>query len=166
VSFDLVVLSGAHDLDADEARDAYRQLAAGADWSTVLGEDARIGQFVDALSARWPDIDTLRDDQVDASPWSNGFDVSPAHVVLNMRSNAPDAVIEFCEATALGLGLNLFDPQDGTLYSRGKEPRKATPLPEKTLICEQCGEPIAPGEPHVESPRLLHMKCLLPGLQL
>jgi hypothetical protein len=145
------VLSGARDLDADEARDAYQQLAAGADWTAVLGRDARIDQFVAALSARWPDIDT---------------EVSPAHVILTMGFDAPDAVIAFCEATASGLGLNLFDPQDGTLYSPGKEPRQATPVPEKRLICEQCGERITPGEPHVESPRLLHMKCLLPGFQL
>jgi hypothetical protein len=151
VSFDLVVLSGARDLDADEARDAYHELAAGADWAAVLGRDARIDQFVAALSARWPDIDT---------------EVSPAHVILTMGFDAPDAVTAFCEATALGLGLNLFDPQDGTLYSPGKEPRRATPLPEKTLICEQCRELIAPGESHVESPRLLHLRCLLPGLQL
>jgi hypothetical protein len=149
VSFDLVVLSAARHLDADQARDAYKHLCTGADWSTVLDADPRIDQFAAALSARWPYI---------------VVEVSPAHAILTMGFDAPDAVIEYCEATALGLGLNLFDPQDGTLYSPGEEPRQATPLPQKALICEQCGELIEPGSPYAESPRLLHMKCLLPGI--
>jgi len=127
VSFDLAVLSGASQLTADEARDAYEHLANGEDWSSVLQADDRVAQFVAALSARWPDIDTLSEAEIGATPWSSGFDVSPAHVMLTMSWSAPDEVIEFCEATALGLGLNLFDPQDGTLYSPGKEPRQATP---------------------------------------
>ena len=160
MSFDLAVLSGTRQLDADQARDAYEHLATGADWSAVLDPDPRIGQFVAALSARWPDIDTLPEDQVEASPWSDGFEMSPAHVLLTMRFEAPNALLEFCESTALGLGLNLFDPQDETLYSPGQEPRMATPRPQKTLICEQCGQLIEPGTPYAESPRLLHMACL------
>jgi hypothetical protein len=132
----------------------------GADWSAVLKEDARIDQFTAALSARWPDIDTLLEPQFDASPWAGGFEVSPAHVFLTMRSGGSDDVIEFCQSTALGLGLNLFDPQDGTLYSPGQEPRQATPLPHKTLICEVCGKLIEPGTPHAESPKLVHLQCL------
>jgi hypothetical protein len=164
VSFDLAVLSGRRPLDADQAQDAYEQLASGADWAAVLDEDERVGEFVAALSARWPEIDTLREDQVDASPWSGGFEVSPAHVLLTMRFDAPGAVIEFCESTALGLGLNVFDPQDGTLYSPGREPRHATPRPQKTLICEACGKVIEPGTPHAESPKLMHLECMFQQL--
>lgn len=150
MSFDLVVLSAMRPLDADEARNAYTHLASGEDWSAVLDEDPRIAQFAAAFSARWPDI--------------GESDVSPAHVALSMGWAAPDAVIEFCEATAEELGLNLFDPQDGTLYAPGREPRQATPLPQKTLICERCGKLIEPGTPHAESPRLLHMECLFQEL--
>jgi hypothetical protein len=160
MSFDLVVLSGARPLNADEARDAYKRLCSGAQWSEVLVADDRIARFIAALSARWPDIDTLPDAELDASPWSGGFEVSPAHVILTMKWSAPDAVIEFCEVTALGLGLNLFDPQDGNLYSPGREPRQADVLPEKTMVCEHCGKLIEPGTPHAESPRLLHLECL------
>jgi len=146
VSFDLVVLSGARPLDADEAREAYEHVASGADWRAVLHQDPRIAQFVEALSTRWPDIGELEE--------------SPAHAILSIGGSAPDAVIEFCETTASGLGLNLFDPQDGTLYSPGREPQLAAWRPLKTLICEHCGKPIEPGTPHAESPRVLHMECL------
>ena len=164
MSFDLAVLSGMRPLDADQARDAYERLATGADWAAVLKEDGRIGQFVAALSARWPDIDTLPEEQVAASPWSGGFEVSPAHVLVTMRFEAPNAVLEFCESTALGLGLNVFDPQDGTLYSPGQEPRQATPRRQKTLICEACGKLIDPGTPHAESPKLMHLECVFQQL--
>ena len=150
MSFDLAVLSGANALTADQARDAYHHLASGADWSEVLQEDANIARFAAALSAQWPDIGEV--------------DVSPAHVLLGIGWLAPDAAIEFCEATASELGLNLFDPQDGTLYAPGREPQKATPRAQPTLICEHCGKLIEPGTPHAESPRLLHMECLFQEL--
>ncbi len=160
MSFDLAVLSGARQLGADEARDAYERICAGEAWSGVLKEDARIDQFLAALSARWPDVDTLLESQIEASPWAGGFEVSPAHVFLTMRSDAQDDVVEFCESAALGLGLNLFDPQDGTLYSPGREPQQPTPRPQKTLICEVCGKLIEPGSPYAELPKLMHLECM------
>jgi hypothetical protein len=150
VSFDLAVLSGVKPLTADEARDAYHHVASGADWSEVLQEDPRVTQFAAALSSRWPDIGEV--------------DVSPACVLLSIGGSAPDSLIEFCETTAAELRLNLFDPQDGTLYAPGREPMKATSLPQKTLICQRCRKVIEPGTPHAESPRLLHMECLFQEL--
>jgi hypothetical protein len=161
VSFDLVVLSGAKPLDADGAREAYERLCEGAEWSTVLAEDDRVAQFVAALSAQWPDIDALPESEVDSSPWSSGFEVSPAHVVIAMRFSAADAVVEFCSATALSLGLYVFDPQDGTLYSPDHEPRRAKKRAQKNLTCERCGKAIDPGTPYAESPNVLHMACLM-----
>jgi len=146
VSFDLAVLSGAKQLSADQALDAYERLASGAEWSEVLQADTRVAQFVAALSEQWPDIGEVES--------------SPAHVFLSISGRAPDAAVEFCETKASELGLNLFDPQDGTLYSPGQEPRRATPRPQKTLICDRCGKLIEPGTPHAESPRLLHLECL------
>src|SRR5712691_4705268 len=81
MSFDLAVLSAAKALTADQARDAYSQLASGADWSEVLQEDPRIAQFAAALSAQWPDIGEV--------------DVSPAHVSLGITGLAPEAAIDF-----------------------------------------------------------------------
>ena len=161
MSFDLGILSGATRLDPDQARQAYERLCKGAEWSSVLAADDRVAQFVAALSARWPDLDTFGESGVDASPWSGGFEVSPAHVLLTMRFSAPDAVVEFCVATALRLGLNVFDPQDGTLYSPGERPRKAKARLQKTLICEHCGKIIEQGTPYAESPNVLHMTCLM-----
>jgi hypothetical protein len=149
VSFDLVVLSGAGPIGADAARDAYLHVVRGGDWSDVLQPDPRIAQFVAAVSARMLDFE---------------LDESPAHAILSMSWSVPDEIVEFCESTASRLGLNLFDPQDFTLYAPGREPERATPLPEKTLICERCGKVIEPGAPHAESPRLLHMECLFQEL--
>ena len=151
MSFDLVVLSGAKPLTADQARDAYHHVASGGDWSRVLQKDDRIAQFLAAFSARWPDAPVEIYD-------------SPAHAILSISGSAPDDVIEYCEATVSGLGLNLLDPQDGTLYSPGKEPRTATPAPQETLICEHCGKVIEPGTPHGEFPKVMHLECLFKTL--
>lgn len=151
MSFDLVVLSSVVPLDANAARDAYHHVASGAPWHDVLKEDPRIAQFAAAFTARWPDTVEL--------------EASPAHLILSIPGSAPDELIDFCESTASRLGLNLFDPQDGTLYSPGSSPRKATPLPQKTLICERCGKLIEAGTPHAESPRLLHLDCLFQELR-
>jgi hypothetical protein len=151
VSFDLVVLSGKRPLDADGARDAYHHVSSGADWKEVLQEDARVAQFVAGLTARWPDAPLEVYE-------------SPAHVLLSISGRAPDEVIEYCESMVSKLGLNLFDPQDGTLYSPGQEQRKASPLPQKTLICEHCGRVIEPGTPHGEYPKVMHMECLFKTL--
>jgi hypothetical protein len=150
VSFDLVVLSGARPLDADQARAAYHELASGADWRAILPADTRIAQFVAELASQWPDFGEL--------------DESPAHAILSITGSAPEAVIDFCESRVSELGLNLFDPQDGTLYSPGRKPRKATPVPEKTLVCEHCGKAIEPGTPHAESPKLMHLDCMFQTL--
>jgi hypothetical protein len=151
VSFDLFVLSGARPLDADAARDAYRHVASGAAWNEVLQEDPRVAQFSAAFMARWPDTVEL--------------EASPAHLILSIPGSALDEVLDFCEATAVRMGLNLFDPQDGTLYSPGRPPRKATPVPRQTLICQRCGRLIEPGRPYVEAPRLLHPECLAAELR-
>jgi len=92
MSFDLGILSGTRRLDPDQARDAYGRLARGAKWSSVLAADDRVTQFVASLSARWPDIDSLPKSEVDASPWSGGFEISPAHVLLTMRFSASGAL--------------------------------------------------------------------------
>jgi hypothetical protein len=149
VSFDLVVLSGAGPIGADAARDAYLHVVRGGDWSDVLQPDARIAQFVAAVSGQIRDFE---------------LDESPAHAILSMSWSVPNEIVEFCESTASRLGLNLFDPQDFTLYAPGRQPERATPLPENTLICERCGKLIEPGAPHAESPRLLHMECLFQEL--
>lgn len=150
MSFDLVVLSGARPLEPDAARDAYHHVSSGAAWREVLDEDARVAEFAAAFTARWPDTVEL--------------EASPAHLILSIPGSAPDAVIDFCETTAMRMGLNLFDPQDGTLYSAGQPPRKATPLPRPMLRCQRCGELIE-GGPYVESPRLLHLECLTEELR-
>src|SRR3989442_15392296 len=105
MSFDLGILSGTRRLDPDQARDAYGRLARGAKGSSVLAADDRVAQFVASLSARWPDIDSLSKSEVDASPWSGGFEVSPTHVLLTKRFSSFGQAVEFCVVTPLGLGL-------------------------------------------------------------
>lgn len=115
VSFDLAVFSAVRSLTADEARDVYVRLGDGEDWTAMLEADERVDQFADEIRARWPDIDDLPDEEVDDSPWSIGFDVSLAYMIVSfVWSRVDDAVPSFVEA-AKKHGLYVFDPQEDAL---------------------------------------------------
>jgi hypothetical protein len=79
----------------------------------------KIKEFVEALLARYPDLDTLSDDDVDDSPWADSpllGNASGPFVYFSMVTN--DAAVnawELATATAKRLGLVAFDPQSGGL---------------------------------------------------
>jgi len=163
VSWDLAILSNIVPLDADQALSAYWRLCDGEVWSEVLQPDGRIADFVREITARWPDINDVSDDQLDSCPWSIGLSPSPADVILCMRYDRVDVVAPVCVDTALRLGLNVFDPQAGVLHSPGQEPRAITPTPPEERICAECGRPIGQSESfgkHIDSEGWLHIGCL------
>jgi len=151
VSFDLAIRSAARPLDPDQALRAYQRLAEGEEWSSVLPEDPRIGPFVRALGARWPDLDSLPESEVDASPWSGGFELSPAHAVVFIRWSRCEEIAPVVIATALQPGLFVLDPQEGILHSPDGSERPITPVAAPSLVCERCGKPIEAGEPYAEA---------------
>jgi hypothetical protein len=75
-----------------------------------------VAGFFDALRARYPDIDTASDAEVDESPWASGFEVSDDHVLLNIRWKAPDDVIMAIVELAAEHGLVLYDPQGDEVH--------------------------------------------------
>src|SRR5688500_2196919 len=96
MSFDLAVWHSTRPMDATTASDVYTALAEGVEpppSAGVAGSPA-VSAFLSALSAEYPDIDALDDAAVDGSPWSNGFEASDRHVLLNIRWSAPDAVLD------------------------------------------------------------------------
>src|SRR5258708_3528595 len=127
VSFDLVVLSGAKALDADGAQEIYGHLCDGEPWDRFLVPDPKIADFVLEITRRWPQVDDIPSDEVDRSPWSVRFDVSPAHVISAMVWSRADDVAPVYIGIALKHGLNVFDPQEGILHSPGMAPRGSTP---------------------------------------
>jgi hypothetical protein len=168
MSFDLAVFSAAAPLTADEARDVYLRLSDEEDWSQWLKEDARVDRFVSEIRQRWPDINDLPDDEVDDSPWSVGFDVSPAHLIVSfVWSTADQAVPAFIEV-ALRHGLYVFDPQEDALILPNGQKRIASPQPEPPeMTCARCGRVIARSELRSwdwQTDEVMHLECQLESL--
>ena len=80
---------------------------------------AKIKEFVETLTATFPDLDALGDDEVDDSPWSDspllGNASGPFIYVGMVFSDAAEQAWELARATAERLGLVAFDPQSGRL---------------------------------------------------
>jgi hypothetical protein len=168
MSFDLAVFSAAAPLTADEAREVYLRLSDEDDWSQWLKEDERVDRFAREIRQRWPDIDDLPEDEVDASPWSVGFDVSPAHMIVSfVWSTADEAVPAFIEM-ARRHGLYVFDPQEDVLILPNGAKRLASPEPETPeMTCARCGRSITRSELRGEDTQrgeVMHLDCLLESL--
>jgi hypothetical protein len=78
---------------------------------------AKIKEFVEALTTRFPDLDALGDDEVDDSPWADSpllANASGPLIYFGMVTNeAAQQAWELAQATATRLGLIAFDPQSG-----------------------------------------------------
>jgi hypothetical protein len=114
VSFDLAVWFESAPITNEDATQKYLRFAEGdvAD----AAEHPGVERFLVELSARYPDLDELPDDQIDDSPWSCGFDRSGAHVLMCMRWSVPKEVVDLIAALAEKHGLVLYDPQGSEVH--------------------------------------------------
>jgi hypothetical protein len=79
-------------------------------------------QLIDRLTARYPCICDLPDDQVDDGAWSDGplrNNATHAITVLGIASPRVEEVQPFVVQTANELGLVVFDEQEGKIYRPG-----------------------------------------------
>ena len=114
VSFDLAVWFESAPITNEDATKKYHQLAEGD--VTGATEHPSIERFVRELSARYPNLDDLPEDELDDSPWSCGFDRSDAHVLTCMRWSVSKDVIDLIAALAEKHGLVLYDPQGSAVH--------------------------------------------------
>lgn len=80
---------------------------------------AKIKEFVETLTARFPDLDVLGDEEVDDSPWADspllGNASGPFIYFAMVTNDAAQRAWELALATAARLDLVAFDPQSGRL---------------------------------------------------
>ena len=88
-------------------------------------EDPALDALLKELEASYPDIDSLPDEAVDASPWSAGFDRTPDGIVFCCRWSMAEAVGELIRALARKHGLAFIDPQNETVTLPGGTTHKA-----------------------------------------
>jgi hypothetical protein len=166
MGFDLAVLSGAKPFEPDEAAEIYSRLAAGEDWEVLLQPDPNVDRFVQDITGQWPEIDDVGPGEADRCPWSQAFELSPAHVLTAMVWSRVDDVAPVYIQTALRHSLHVFDPQSGLLHSPGQAPRAATLRPPAARTCAKCGKPIEPADLTAEDPAgggVFHLGCMLGG---
>lgn len=121
MSFDLCVLSAKRPLTREEAAEAYSRLADDTN-AAVLEADERIGLFLAEITARWPQIDDVPEEDEDECPWSVEFDQSPAHIISCIRWDRAERVYRVYVEMAMRHGLYVYDPQEDELHSPPEDP--------------------------------------------
>ena len=78
--------------------------------------DERLVRFVDELTSRYPQIDDVADDEIDACPWSLTFDFSPTHVKMPVMWTRAEEIATVVMEIAERHGLVCYDPQSRKIH--------------------------------------------------
>ena len=114
MSFDLGVWNSEGPITDGQASEIYGRLCE--DWPYLEGESKAVEAFYQELIQRWPEIDTILEDEVgdfDRCPWSCALERSGRAVVMACVWSKATDVAQFVERLARKHGLVLFDPQSG-----------------------------------------------------
>ncbi|MFJ4672511.1 hypothetical protein [Kitasatospora purpeofusca] len=119
MSYDLAVWEGERPAGDAAARAVFADLHGEFMGGRGVEPTARIGQYVAALVARWPDLGADDEDE-DASPWSDGPLIANASSPLfyfGMVFSKYQEAAAYAVDVARSAGLVCFDPQDGRLLT-------------------------------------------------
>ena len=116
MSFDLGVWYSSRPMRRDEARERYVALCEGENVESLIEPSERVAAFVAELTALYPQLTQLTDDEVDESPWNCDFDISDGHVIMAMGWPRCGEIAPLVTKMALGHGLVCFDPQSDRVY--------------------------------------------------
>jgi hypothetical protein len=114
MSFDLAVWREPNPITAAEAQAKYDSVTGG----DSVPSDPALAKFVARLTARYPQIDEVDEEELDNCPWSCAFDYSDATCILNLRWSAVDEVVPEIVAFANECGLLCYDPQNGSILTK------------------------------------------------
>ena len=119
MSFDLGVWHSTRVLSADAADAVYQAVCEGADLPRdgSIAPSARVASFIAELNARFPDLDSLNDADVDASPWASGIENSDQHAIFNIWWSAAKRMLAELQSLAANHELVLYDPQAEIVYN-------------------------------------------------
>jgi hypothetical protein len=125
MSCDYAVWNTGSRLSEPEAQKLYEQLCDG-DTSGVTPL-AAIDQFHKELTARYPEIDEVPEEEVqnpDRCPWSVAFDRSEGHIIMCCRWSKADYCQDLLASLALKYGLSFYDPQQSKLTQAAQQGKK------------------------------------------
>jgi hypothetical protein len=125
MSFDLAVWHGETIVSVKDAADLYLKLCK-QEWTSTEWY-ASVEAFYVELCSRYPEIDTLSDDELDRCPWSCAHDRSGHHIImcLNDGDQLEEAAL-FVTRLAARHDLICFDPQGQKVYlPPGLKPKRS-----------------------------------------
>ena len=114
MSFDLGVWYSGVPVTDKEAAEIYVHLCE--NWPYLEGESASIAAFYDELIRRWPEIDTVPEEEIhdtEYCPWSSALNRSGMALLMPCVWSMADEVSVFVRRLANKYSLVLFDPQSG-----------------------------------------------------
>ena len=111
MSFDLGVWRSETVPSDDEAGETYLHLCS--DESGGGPVEPGIEELYSELTRRYPEIDTMLEEEVDDCPWSVRLGKSGHHVIMSAVWSRSDEIRAFVLELAKKYGLILFDPQVG-----------------------------------------------------
>ncbi|MFY0676065.1 MAG: hypothetical protein JXR18_02155 [Neptuniibacter sp.] len=119
MSQDLGFFSVRKGVSAAEVRDVYLGSCAGeyVSWSS----SASLEIFISKLEKKYPDLDSLSEEQVDSSPWACGFSKGTGFIIVSMSFSRAAEVGNYIWALLEENELIVFDPQADKAYIGNSE---------------------------------------------
>lgn len=117
MSFDLCVFHTEKPHSDDDGIDRYMAYGQEDDLSPWIEPNPRVAAFLADLTAQYPDIDDVPEQNVDECPWAAGFDASEGHVVMPMVFSWAERMYPIITGLAEKHGLVCFDPQEGKIVA-------------------------------------------------
>lgn len=116
MSFDLSVWYSPRPLTDAEAADRYTAFRENGNVTCRVETDERLARFVADVTSRYPQIDDVADDEIDACPWNVAFDISERHVTVPIMWAYVEEIAPFVMDLAERHGLVCYDPQSRRVH--------------------------------------------------
>jgi hypothetical protein len=114
VSFNLAVWHSDRAISDKEAASLYAKLYEQK--KIPIEQHIDVYAFYNELDARYPEINMIAEEELDACPWSCAHDRSGAHVIMSMLDDRSAEVVPVILKLAEEYGLVCFDPQAIKVY--------------------------------------------------
>ena len=110
MSFDLAVVSAQESPSAEQVAELYYALCDGNYENSRPSES--VVRFYEELTARYPSLDQLSEEEAEDSPWSDSIDISDGAVLMVIRWSRAGDMVTYVKALAAKHGLICYDPQE------------------------------------------------------
>ena len=119
MSHDLGLFSIKQGATTSEVRAAYLSCKEGKEVSWPSTSD--FSSFILLLKQKYPNLNSLSNDQVDESPWSSGFIEGQGYIIVSIAFSRASEVGNFIWSLLENNELIVFDPQVDKAYLGANE---------------------------------------------